>query len=125
VTYIDECRVKPFANCHMSRFTPHHNVYVIKLSDEVWNHSRFRNANPDYQIGKPFVYVGCTGHDPDVRFDKHKAGYRANSYVKRYGERLMPSLFAQFNPMPYDVACLMEVELARRLRARGYGVWQA
>jgi hypothetical protein len=109
----------------MSRFTPHHNVYVIKLSDEVWNHARFRNANPDYQLGKPFVYVGCTGHDPDIRFDKHKAGYRVNSYVQRYGERLMPSLYEQFNPMPYDAACLMEVELARRLRARGYGVWQA
>lgn len=104
---------------------PHHHVYVVQLADEVWNHARFREANPDYQLGKPFVYVGMTAHDPDIRFDKHKAGYKANTYVQRYGERLLPALYEQFNPMPYDIARDMEVELARRLRAKGYGVWQA
>jgi hypothetical protein len=103
----------------------HHSVYVIQLSDEVWKHTRFRDANPSYVLGKPFVYVGMTGHDPDIRFDKHKAGYKANTYVLKYGERLLPSLYEQFNPMPYDVAALMELDLARRLRARGFGVWQA
>ncbi len=32
--------------------------------------------------------------DPDVRFDKQKAGIRANKYVTRYGLRLMTELSA-------------------------------
>ena len=57
-----------------------------------WNVVRFRRANPDYQLGKPFVYVGMTGLDPDVRFDKHKAGIQANRFVREYGLRLLPGL---------------------------------
>ena len=48
----------------------HYHVYVIELSDEVWNVGRFRRANPDYLLGQPFVYVGMTGLDPDLRFDR-------------------------------------------------------
>lgn len=103
----------------------HYHVYVIQLSDEVWNAARFRRANPGYQLGKPFVYVGMTGLDPDVRFDKHKAGIQANTYVRDYGLRLLPGLYAAYNPMPYAAAREMEVELGISLRARGYGVWQA
>lgn len=73
----------------------------------------------------PFVYVGMTGLDPDVRFDKHKAGIQANRFVQAYGLRLVPSLYAMYNPMPYAAACDMEVELAIALREAGYGVWQA
>ena len=63
-----------------SRLGPRHrhHVYVVELADQVWNEPRFRRANPDYQLGKPFVYVGMTGLDPDLRFDKHKAGIQAN-----------------------------------------------
>ena len=56
----------------------HYHVYVIELSKDVLYESRFRNANPDYVAGKPCVYVGMTGLDPDVRFDKHKAGIQFN-----------------------------------------------
>lgn len=101
-----------------------HHVYVVELDDRVWNHGRFRRANPDYQLGKPFVYVGMTGLDPDIRFDKHKAGIQSNRYVMLYGQRLMPELYAAYNPMPYDGARDMEVELAIALREKGYGVWQ-
>ncbi len=102
-----------------------YNVYVVQLSDEVWRLARFRRANPGYLLGQPFVYVGMTGLDPDVRFDKHKAGLQASSYVQRYGLCLLPQLYERHNPMPYDDARLMEVELGIGLRARGYGVWQA
>ena len=34
-------------------------------------------------------------------------------------------LYEFFNPMPYDAARDMEVELAITLREQGYGVWQA
>ena len=65
-----------------------------------------------------------TGLDPDLRFDKHKAGVRANRYVQQHGLRLLPQLYAVYNPMPYAAACEMEVELAIALREQGYGVWQ-
>lgn len=103
----------------------HHHVYVVELSDAVWNHARFRRANPGWQIGKPFVYVGMTGLDPDVRFDKHKAGIQASPYVRDHGLRLLPRLYALYNPMPYEAAREMEVELGIALREAGYGVWQA
>ena len=103
----------------------HYHVYVVELTDEVWNSARFRSANPDYRLGQPFVYVGMTGLDPDVRFDKHKAGIQANSFVRDHGLRLLPQLYEPHNPMPYDDARLMEVDLAIALRKRGFGVWQA
>ena len=103
----------------------HHNVYVIELDGRVLNHARFRAANPNRDMTKPCVYVGCTGLTPEKRFEKHKAGIRANSYVQRYGLRLLPALYAYANPMPYDAARDMEVELAIALQAEGYAVWQA
>ena len=103
----------------------HHSVYVVELSKDVLDEPRFRRANPNYLPGKPCVYVGMTGLDPDVRFDKHKAGIQANRYVQRFGLRLLPEIYAAYNPMSYDAARDMEVELAIDLRDGGYGVWQA
>lgn len=103
----------------------HHHVYVVELDDRVWNLPRFRAANPGYQFGKPFVYVGMTGLDPDLRFDRHKAGIQANRYVFEHGLRLLPALYEVYNPMPCEAAREMEVELAIALREAGYGVWQA
>jgi hypothetical protein len=102
-----------------------YSVYVVELSPAVWNEHRFRKANPGYVQGKPFVYVGMTGLDPDVRFDKHKAGIQSNRFVRDFGLRLLPQLYEVFNPMPYEGAREMEVELAVGLREAGYGVWQA
>jgi len=101
-----------------------HHVYVVELDPAVLNSARFRRANPDRDMLKPCVYVGMTGHTPQARFAKHKAGIRANAYVQRYGIRLLPKLYAYANPMPYAAACEMEVELAIALRAEGYAVWQ-
>jgi len=103
----------------------HYHVYVVELADQVWNSARFRRANPDWQLGRPFVYVGMTGLDPDLRFDRHKAGIKANIFVRDYGLRLLPQLYERHNPMPYEAARAMEVELAIALRRAGYGVWQA
>jgi hypothetical protein len=46
----------------------HHSVYVVELALDVLDEPRFRKANPDYNYGKPCVYVGMTGLSPDVRF---------------------------------------------------------
>lgn len=103
----------------------HHYVYVVELSKDVLHEVRFKKANPDYVTGKPCVYVGMTGLNPDLRFDKHKAGIQSNRFVFDYGLRLLPELYETYNPMPYEGARDMEVELAIGLRDAGYGVWQA
>ncbi len=103
----------------------HHHVYVVELSPRVWNEPAFRKANPGYGGARPCVYVGMTGLDPDLRFDRHKAGIQANRFVHAYGLRLRPDLYEVFNPMPYEAAREMEVELAVGLREEGYAVWQA
>jgi len=103
----------------------HYHVYVVELAKEVLEEPRFRKANPQYVAGRPCVYVGMTGLDPDVRFDKHKAGIQSNRFVQRFGVRLLPELYEPYNPMPYDAARDMEVEVAIDLREGGYGVWQA
>jgi hypothetical protein len=103
----------------------HYHVYVVELADAVWNAARFRKANPGWRLGQPFVYVGMTGLDPDIRFDKHKAGIQANSFVGDHGLRLLPALYERYNPMRYEEARDLEVSLGIELRKLGYGVWQA
>ncbi|MCA0325297.1 MAG: hypothetical protein LCH89_06795 [Proteobacteria bacterium] len=104
---------------------PHHHVYVVELHPDVLQEAKFRRCNPGYVAGRPCVYVGMTGLDPDVRFDRHKAGIQANPYVLKYGLRLLPDLYEGFNPMRYDEAAAREVEVGIDLRSAGFGVWQA
>jgi len=103
----------------------HHHVYVIELHKDVLLEPRFRKNNQGYVDGKPCVYVGMTGLDPDVRFDKHKAGIQANRFAQQYGLRLLPDLYEGFNPMSYDDAVDKEIEVAIDLQSAGFGVWQA
>lgn len=103
----------------------HYQVYVIELSNDVLHEARFKKCNPGYVEGKPCIYVGMTGLDPDVRFDKHKAGIQANRYVLKYGLRLLPELYELYGALSYDAARDLEVELAIDFREAGYGVWQA
>jgi len=39
-----------------------------------------------------------------------------------YGLRLLPELYAHLNPMPYEAAVKMEVDLAEDLRRAGFTV---
>ena len=103
---------------------PRYSIYVIELDPAVLKHKRFAEANPDYTGDKPCVYVGMTARTPEERFAQHKHGYKACTFVKRYGLRLRPRLYQSLNPLTYKDACAMERERARRLRARGYAVWQ-
>lgn len=100
------------------------NVYVIALDLDVMKDRRFREANARYIEGKPCVYVGMTGRTPDERFEQHRNGYKSSRYPRKYGKYLRRKLFEHLNPMTYERACKMEVELAKQLREKGYGVWQ-
>ena len=100
-------------------------MYVIELDPKVLKDRKFRAANPGHDPLKPCVYVGCTGMSPEMRFVNHKRGYKSNRFAKKFGLHLRPDLFACYNPMPYEAAAEMEVELAEGLRDEGYAVWQA
>ena len=80
--------------------------------------------NPQYRDGKPCAYVGMTGLSPEERFERHKKGKQANPYVRQYGLYLMRRQYEQYNPMNYPEGQRMEVELAKKLRRKGYAVWQ-
>ena len=101
-----------------------HHVYVIELSRDVLRHAKFRRANPQHDPAKPCLYVGMTGLDPETRFERHRYGVKDNPYVRRYGIRLRPDLYAELNPLTYAAAQRMERVLAGELRADGYAVWQ-
>ena len=79
-----------------------------------------RNPKGD---GKAGFYVGMTGLTPEKRFQNHKQGVKAARVVRKYGERLVPRLYAHLNPMSFRRAQEMEVHLADSLRKRGYVVF--
>ncbi len=100
----------------------HHSVYVVLLDPAVGKLRTVRAANPKRDRKKLCVYVGMTGLAPEERFANHKAGIKAAAVVIRYGLRLLPELYAHLNPMPFDAAVKMEVDLAEDLRRAGYTV---
>src|SRR5213592_485583 len=100
----------------------HHSVYVVLLDPAVSKITKVRADNPERDRKKPCVYVGMTGLTPEERFANHKAGTKAAAVGKRYGILRLPELYAHLNPMPYDAAVRMEVDLAEDLRRAGYTV---
>jgi len=100
----------------------HHSVYVVLLDAKAGKLRSVKALNPKASSAKPCIYVGLTGLNPEERFANHKAGIKSAPVVLRYGLRLLPELFDHLNPMPYDVAVRMEVELAEDFREQGYTV---
>ena len=90
--------------------TGHQSVYVVYL----------KNPKGD---GKAGYYVGMTGLTPEQRFANHKAGVKSASVVRKYGVRLVPTLYEHLNPRPYADALRLEAELAESLRKRGFSVF--
>lgn len=83
-----------------------HSVYVILLHDPA--------------RGQPHgLYVGQTARDPDVRFDQHKAGYRASGAVRRFGMQLLPELVVHLNPLRQWESLELEAALAETFTAAG------
>ncbi len=83
-----------------------HFVYVILLHDPAG-------------LGRWGLYVGQTSRDPDLRFDQHKAGYKASGAVKRFGIRLLPDLAAHLNPLKQWESLDLEAALAEAFRDAG------
>ena len=93
------------ATTHRARGASHH-VYIALLEDR-------RRA---CRWG---LYVGETSRDPDIRFDQHKAGYKASRCVDRFGVRLLPELVAHLNPLRRWEAAELEAALAEELTRAG------
>ena len=102
----------------MPKKVARHHVYVIELDPAVLEHAKFRAANPGRDPRKPPLYVGMTGLDPETRFERHKYGVKDNHYVRRYGLRLRPDLYAELNPLPYAEAQRMEWGVGARAAQR-------
>lgn len=100
----------------------HHHVYVVLLDPAVARILKVRAENSKRDRKKPCVYVGMTGLAPEERFANHKAGTKAASVVTRYGIRLLPELYEHLNPMPFEAAAQMEIDLAADLRRAGYTI---
>lgn len=83
-----------------------HSVYVILLHD-VRRHQRWG------------LYVGQTSRDPDLRFDQHKAGYKASGSARRFGVCLLPELVEHLNPIRQWESLGLEAALADAFRAAG------
>ena len=87
-------------------------VYVIELTAQA-------GARRDPRI--PWVYVGSSAREPEIRFAQHVRGYRSSGLVKRFARRLRPDLYADLAPFRSAQAA-REAELARanELAAAGF-----
>ena len=100
-------------------------LYVIELADEARTVKRFQEANPKANPKMKCVYVGSTAKTPEERFKVHKAGGKqSSSIVRKYGQRLVPTLYRDLPLMTRPAAERKEKQLAKQLRAKGYTVWQ-
>ncbi len=59
-------------------------VYVIELGREAG-----RRRDPRI----PWVYVGSSARDAEIRFEQHRRGYKSSGLVKRFALRLRPDLY--------------------------------
>ena len=101
-----------------------YNVYVIELSRDVLQHTKFVEANLYLRAGKPCVYVGSTYLTPEERFQQHLDGYKSNRYAREYGIQLRPRLYKNLQGFKTrEQAEEAEEKRALSLRKRGYAVW--
>jgi hypothetical protein len=63
------------------------------LSRDVLNETKFKRCNPGYDPAKQWRICRDGQAQPDDRLAKHKAGLRANKFVRLYGQRLLPELY--------------------------------
>jgi len=97
-------------------------VYVIDLDRFVLTKKGFAKKNPDYVEGKPCVYVGMSAHEPRVRYEQHKRGYKPNRFAKRFGQYVRAKRCRA--GLTWKQAVAAEVAVAERLRRKGWAVWQ-
>tara|TARA_Y100000741_G_C18245251_1_gene555257 strand:+ start:120 stop:440 length:321 start_codon:yes stop_codon:yes gene_type:complete len=99
-------------------------VYVIELDEKVAELQKFRKKNPMFIKGNSCFYIGQSIRKPELRFEQHKEGYKANKYAKKFGLKLRPDLYEKYNPIPTRKdAEEIETMLGKKLRKKGIGIW--
>ena len=87
-------------------------VYVIELSPDAG-----RRRDPRI----PWVYVGSSARDPEIRFDQHRRGYKSSGLVKRFALRLRPDLYEDLPSFRGSKSAqVAELERARELAGAGF-----
>jgi hypothetical protein len=87
-------------------------VYVIELGRDAG-----RRRDPRI----PWVYVGSSARDAEIRFAQHRRGYKSARIVKRHALRLRPDLYADLEPIRGSrKAVEAEKERARELADCGF-----
>ena len=87
-------------------------VYVVELAP---------GAGPRRDPRIPWVYVGSSARDPELRLAQHRRGYKSARLVKRHGLRLRPDLYDDLEPLPGSrLAVAAEQERARELATAGF-----
>jgi hypothetical protein len=87
-------------------------VYVIELSGEAG-----RRRDPRI----PWVYVGSSARDPELRFAQHRRGYKSSGLVKRFAVGLRPDLYEDLGAFRGSRSAQeAEVARARELAACGF-----
>ena len=87
-------------------------VYVIELKP---------GAGPRRDPRIPWVYVGSSSRDPELRLAQHQRGYKSARLVKRHALRLRPDLYEDLEPLSTSTAGVAaEAERARELAACGF-----
>ncbi|MBA2523093.1 MAG: hypothetical protein H0V25_07130, partial [Solirubrobacterales bacterium] len=87
-------------------------VYVIEL-----DRSAGRRRDPRI----PWVYVGSSARDPEIRFDQHCRGYKSAGLVKRFALRLRPDLYDDLAPIRGSKAAVAaETRRAEELARAGF-----
>ena len=87
-------------------------VYVIELASGAG-----RRRDPRI----PWVYVGSSARDPEIRFAQHRRGYKSARLVKRFAMRLRPDLYDDLPTFKGSrLACEAERDRARELAGCGF-----
>jgi hypothetical protein len=87
-------------------------VYVIELAFA---------AGPRRDPRIPWVYVGSSSRDPELRLAQHSRGYKSARLVKRHALRLRPDLYDDLDPLRTSTEVVRaEEERARELAACGF-----
>jgi hypothetical protein len=86
-------------------------VYVIELSPEAG-----RRRDPRI----PWVYVGSSSRDAEMRFAQHRRGYKSSGLVKRFALHLRPDLYEDL-PAYGSSKQAQKAEIARAIELAGAG----
>jgi hypothetical protein len=86
-------------------------VYVIELSPKAG-----RRRDPRI----PWVYVGSSARDPEIRFEQHRRGYKSSGLVRRFALRLRPDLYDDLDAFRGSTTA-RHAELARARELARYG----